>query len=148
LNFIESSAYLKLFVQEEGSDRLINLIERTEDREKAVSALAPIEVRSAIRRRERLGDISAVHAGEALSTLTAESRRLIEQPVTATVLSRASAVVDQHSVRALDAIQLATALILRETLIGADVLLFICSDIRLLKAAEAEAMATYNPAVP
>ena len=138
---------MKLFVLEDGSQNLIQLVERTEDREKVISALAPIEVRSAIRRRERLGDISDAHADQALSALLAESRRLVEQPLSSDVLSRAAALLDRHALRSLDALQLATSLVLREQLLHNEELLFICSDNRLIEAAAAENLKTYNPAV-
>jgi hypothetical protein len=87
-----------------------------EDQHKLVSVLALIEVRSAIRRRQRTGDISTVDAESAIAALVGESRRVIEQPVTAVVVQFASALVDRQDLRALDSLQLASALLARGSL--------------------------------
>ena len=57
--FLEATAFAKLFVQEQGTDALIRLMEAVEDNRKLISASTPLEVYAAIRRRERAGDISA-----------------------------------------------------------------------------------------
>jgi hypothetical protein len=51
--FLESTAFAKLFVQEQGTDALIRLMEAVEDNRKLISASTPLEVYAAIRRRER-----------------------------------------------------------------------------------------------
>jgi len=48
----------KPFVQEQGSERLIALVEPLTHAQKLVSSLSGVEVHSAIRRRERAGDLS------------------------------------------------------------------------------------------
>ena len=53
--FLESTAFAKLFVQEQGTDALIRLMEAVEDNRKLISAATPLEVYAAIRRRERTG---------------------------------------------------------------------------------------------
>ena len=60
--FLESTAFAKLFVQEQGTDALIRLMEAVEDNRKLISASTPLEVYAAIRRRERSGGISAEDA--------------------------------------------------------------------------------------
>lgn len=130
---------------EAGSQKIIELVERTEDRERSISALAMVEVRSAVRRRERAGEIAPAHAITAITQLTEESRRLIEQPVTSAVLARASEMVDRHALRALDALQLASALIARETMTASEQTTFVCADSKLLHAAKLEGLEIWNP---
>jgi hypothetical protein len=66
-----------------------------------------------------------------------------EQPVIAPVLEIAADLLDQRSLRALDALQLATAISVREQ--GEDEIRFIASDKTLLQAAELEGFQIWNP---
>jgi predicted nucleic acid-binding protein len=71
-------------------------------------------------------------------------RRIIEQPVNAPVLEAASTAVERHYLRALDAVQLASAIVARDLLAASD-MRFISSDLELLEAARAEGFDTWNP---
>ncbi|MEO6807076.1 MAG: type II toxin-antitoxin system VapC family toxin [Edaphobacter sp.] len=125
---------------------MINLFTRSEDRTLLVSVLAAIEVRSAIRRRQMLGDLHANDADLAISTLNQETGRIIEHPITAPVISEATGLVDRHGLRALDSIQLASAMVARTTLTGNDSMTFAASDHKLLQAAQKEGFVIWNPA--
>jgi len=138
---------MKLFVAELGSATMISLTEQTEDRLKIVSALAFVEVRSAIRRRERSQELTTTHAEQAVLALGEESRRLVEQPITGRVLSEASSIIDRRAIRSLDALQLATAIVTREMDATYQGLVFVCSDERLLEAATAEGFTVLNPEI-
>lgn len=142
--FFESSALVKLFVAEQGTDSMIRLIETTDDNRKLVSSVAPVEVRSAIRRRVRSGEIDSSDADLALIDLGSEMLRMVEQPVSPTVLELARQVIDRHFLRALDALHLATCLVARDNLRATDVC-FVASDIELLKAAKVENLPILNP---
>jgi hypothetical protein len=142
--FLESSAFAKLFVFERGSDALIHVLEKVEDPQKLVSALASLEVRSAIRRRQREGDILPADAGLALDNLGAESLRIVEQPVSPAVIDVAKLVLDSHPLRAMDALHLATCIVMRDTLRVPDIC-FVSADDSLLKAASAEQFPVLNP---
>lgn len=144
LYFLESSAFAKLFILEEGSTELIQLLESVDDGQKLLSALAALEVRSAIRRRERLHEISVTDASSALETVARESLRIVEQPVTPAVIETACAMLDVHPLRALDALQLATCIVAREVLQASEIC-FVSSDDVLLRAAEAEGFPIVNP---
>ena len=61
--FLEATAFVKLFVQEPGTDALIGLMEAAEDNRKLISASTPLEIYAVIRRRERAGDITPEDAG-------------------------------------------------------------------------------------
>ena len=146
MRFFESSAFTKLFVSEPGSEAVIKVAAASADAEKAASALTAVEIRSAIRRRQFAGDTTQADADEAIACLQAESQRIIEHPVSATVFSVASSLLDRQRLRALDAIQLATALLASAALRPHDELQFICSDERLNAAASAEGLAVWDPA--
>jgi len=124
---------------------MIALAARTEDRLKAASMLTPLELRSAIRRRQYAGDTSHADAELAISAIRDESRRIILHPVTPPVLELAAALVDRRNIRALDAVQLATAIIASQSLADADRFQFIVSDKRLRQAAEAEGLEVWDP---
>jgi predicted nucleic acid-binding protein len=53
--------------------------------------------------------------------------------------------IDRHYLRALDAIQLATAVAARDTLRNIAELTFVCTDERLIRAAQAEGFRVLNP---
>ncbi len=94
-----------------------------------------------------MGDIRPQDARQALHSLSEEMRRLVEHPISEQILSEAAALVDRHSLRALDAIQLASALLAKLTLRLQDSLTFVASDQRLLEAALKEGLATWDPSV-
>jgi predicted nucleic acid-binding protein len=145
LYFLESSALAKLFVQEQGSDHLIALVEPLSQPQKLVSSISGVEVHSAIRRRERLGDILSDSASEALGILAAEFAQMTEQPINGFVIEIAKQILDRHSLRALDAIQLACCFVVRITS-GITDIVFVSSDDALLRAATVEGFQTFNPA--
>jgi len=103
-----------------------------------------LEVRSAIRRREKSGDLTAAHAAQAIAVLIREAAAMDTHLVTKAVQELAIAIVDRQTLRALDAIQLATALFANQSS-GTNDLQFISSDDKLLLAAAAEGLDTWNP---
>jgi predicted nucleic acid-binding protein len=144
--FLDSSAFAKLFIAESGTDRLVQLVRRCEDRHRTISILADIEVRSAIRRRQETGDIAHRDAEKALASLTREARCIVQQPLSQPVIDESIAIINRQTLRALDAIQLASALVVRKTLKSHDSLVFVASDKRLLDAAGAEGLGVWDPA--
>ena len=127
---------------------MIDLFDRSEDHALLVSVLAAVEVRSAIRRRQRAGDLDATDADLAVATLIQETGRIVEHPVTSSTLAEASGLIDRHGLRALDSIQLAAALVARTGLPGNDSLRFVASDRRLLDAAKREGFIVWDPEIP
>jgi predicted nucleic acid-binding protein len=101
-------------------------------------------VRSAIRRREKSGDLTAAHAAQAVAALIRETSAMNTYSVTTAVEELATSIVDRQTLRALDAIQLATALLSSQNT-GAKDIQFIASDDKLLVAAAAEGLDTWNP---
>lgn len=144
LYFLESSALAKLFVAEPGSDRMIELLEPLAQPQKLISSLGPLEVRAAIRRRERAGDLSPQHASQALEALTSEAASMTEQMMNASVMEAAKQMLDRHALRTLDAVQLASCWVARFTT-GITDIVFVASDRVLLQAAAAEGFPTLNP---
>ena len=110
--FLEATAFIKLFVQEPGTDALIGLMEAAEDNRKLISASTPLEVYAALRRRERAGDIAPEDATSALAVLRTESARMVQQPLNPAVLEAARELLDRTRLRWIDALQLGAAKLL------------------------------------
>jgi predicted nucleic acid-binding protein len=115
-----------------------------DDRNIVVSALTQVEARSGICRLRKGELLTPSESSFALDMLAGEMRRIIEQPVNPPVLEAASAVVDRHYLRSLDAVQLASAIVARDLLASPD-MRFVSSDLDLLEAAAAEGFPTWNP---
>jgi predicted nucleic acid-binding protein len=145
LYFLDTSALVKLYVQEPGTDRLLSLISDPSENRFAVLAISVVEVRSAIRRRQRSGDIEASIANEILEIVQSHMEtRFIRQAINDTVIDTALEMIDRYALRAYDAVQLAGCLVLCTITSGA--LTFVCSDHRLLEAARSEQLKVLDPA--
>ena len=143
--FLESTAFAKLFVQEPGTDALIQLMEAVEDNRKLIAACAPLEVYAAIRRRERAGDITAADATTALEILRLEAARMVQEPLNPAVLEAARQLLDRSTLRWPDALQLGAALVAREMFQGTEIV-FVSASPQLLEAAKAEGFHALDPA--
>ena len=143
--FLESTAFAKLFVQEQGTDALISLMEAVEDNRKLISASTPLEVYAAIRRRERAGDISPEDAAAALDILRLEAARMVQEPLNPAVLEAARQLLDRTSLRWPDTLQLAAALVARDMFQNTEII-FVSASAKLLEAAKGEGFHTLDPA--
>jgi len=137
---------VKLYVQEPGTDRLLSLFGSQSGDRFAVLSISAVELRSAIRRRQRAGDIDAENAAAILDTLQYHlATRFVRQLVNDAVIDQAFETIDRYGLRAYDAVQLAGCLVL--STIGNEPWSFVCSDHRLLEAAKAEQLRVFDPAV-
>jgi predicted nucleic acid-binding protein len=123
---------------------MLQFADAEDDRKKVVSALASVEARSGICRLRRSKSFTPAEASVALGALADDLRRMIEQPITAPVLELAGVLVDRYPLRALDAVQLASAVVVRDLMSAPD-MRFIASDHALLDAAGKEGFGTWDP---
>ncbi len=138
---------MKLYVYEAGTERLLKLADRSLGNRLAVLSLASVELRSAIRRRERNGEIPGVAADGLLDAFRRHIEgRFLVQPLTDFLLDAASLLVDRYGLRAYDSLQLAAYFMLR-TSSGADEPTFVCADKDLLSAAQSEGAPVLDPAL-
>lgn len=144
LYFFETTAFVKLFVQEQGTAALICLMDSLEDNRKLISAGTPLEVYGAIRRREWAGDISTADAEAALEILRQEAARLVQQPLNPAVLEVARQLIDRTKLRWPSALQLGSALIAHDMFQGTPIT-FVSSSAELLEAAKSEGLETLDP---
>ena len=143
--FLESTAFAKLFVQEQGTDALIQLMEAVEDNRKLISASTPLEVYAAIRRRDRSGDISTEDATAALDILRLEAARMVQEPLNPAVLEAARQLLDRTTLRWPDTLQLAAAIVARDMFQNTEII-FVSASVQLLEAAKSERFHTLDPA--
>ncbi len=106
------------------------------------STLLWVEVRAAIRRRQRVGDISTTDADRLVNSLELQRLRVSSLDVTSDVLARAAILIDARQLRSLDALQLASAI---ETAKRGAVVVFVSADKYLIAAAQAEGLQVMNP---
>jgi predicted nucleic acid-binding protein len=146
LYYLETSALVKLYVRELGTERLLRLTARTYNHRFAVLALSRIEMHSAIRWRQREGDIDATAADRLLSQFEQHlESRFIKQVLNDQLIDLATSLVNRNALRAYDAVQLAGCLMLKENS-ASDEPTFVCSDERLLQAAANEGVVCLDPA--
>lgn len=144
--FLDTSALLKRYVEEEGSEHVRQLLTRTQ-LSFHQSFLTPLETTSALYRRHRAGLLSTEELTQVLNAYMAHTR---DQYVTIlhsdVLMTKAAVLIAQHPLRTLDAIQLAAALSLRTSLAeDAPSLTFLSADERLLTIARHERLLTDNP---
>jgi predicted nucleic acid-binding protein len=130
LAYFDTSVLVKNYIQETGSARVRELLETYEF---VSSAMAPIELHSAVRRRHLQGELSRQNYASILSRVKQDRSfwQLVE-PVPP-VLTKAEEIVVAYNVRTLDAVHLASAIVIQDS-IGAP-FPFITADERQLTAA-------------
>ncbi len=153
LFYLDTSALVKYYVPEPGTGWVQRIMdERHENGEWAhwiaISQLTFVEIAAAVERRYRAGEMDdrqrqAVLAGFARSCRERFERIAVEERI----IHRAAALVSLYPLRAYDAVQLASALVLAETLqrYGRPAPTFVSADARLCDAARREGLEVINP---
>lgn len=145
--YLDTSALVKLYIEEEGTARVTALTADRDDAQVVVLDITLIESRSAVRRRQREGDLSGADADRILEQIEEDAATcFLLQPSTSAVLEEAARLIDRHPLRAYDALQLAGCLVVRHGVPGP--LTFVCADTRLCEAAGLEGITTLNPLAP
>ena len=139
--YLDTSALIKLYIEEEGTERVLGLVADPDGVQAVILDLALIESRSAVKRE---GDISGEDADRILHRIEVDaSSSFLVQPSTAAVMEEAARLIDRHPLRAYDAIQLAGCLMVRSRM--PETLTFVSSDRRLCEVADREGLTTLNP---
>ena len=145
--YLDTSALLKLYVAEDGTERVAGATEDAAEGRVVILDLTPLEARSAIRRRQREGDIADADAERILRQIEDDTASfLLVQPSSSAVIEEAARLIDRHPLRAYDALQLAGCLVVRDAMAGP--VTFVCADVRLCEAAGHEGLAALNPIAP
>jgi predicted nucleic acid-binding protein len=144
--YLDTSALVKLYVQELGTEQMLALAHPDANHRLAIVSLARLEFRAAVRRRAKLGDIDSAVADALIRDFVQHLGSIYQvQPVNDAVLEEAAGVIDRHALRAYDAAQLGGCLALRAAVGEEMEVQFVCADEPLLEAARAERLAVINP---
>jgi len=146
--FFDSSALVKRYAHETGSDWILALTEPSAGHSLYIARMTAVEVISALTRRQRGGSISATDSATTVAAFRhdlSHQYRVIE--MTPAVITQAMQLAETHGLRGYDAVQLAAARIvqkMRETL-GLSALELVSADRDLNDAAGAEDLTVDNP---
>ena len=142
--FFDTSALIKLYIEESGTAEVLGLVEELRGDRIVILDITLLECRSAVRRREREGDISGPDANRILQQIHEDASALyLVQPSSSAVIEEASRLLDTHALRAYDALQLAGCLTVRRSVPTPP--MFVCADGRLCEAAQFEGIEAINP---
>ncbi|MBI2353601.1 MAG: type II toxin-antitoxin system VapC family toxin [Deltaproteobacteria bacterium] len=139
--YLDSSALVKRYAAESGSDRVMALVEG--DQKIAVSWLAVPETLSAVARRAKGGAISTADLASIRGQLNRDMQRFMLVDVCGAPVYGIETLIARHALRGADSIHLSTALWLRKATKSTVVL--VASDNELLAAARVERLKTLNP---
>jgi uncharacterized protein len=145
LYYLETSALVKLYVYELGTERLLELTASDSGHRFVILSLAQVEFRAAIRRRQRNDGIPGYAADEVIESFRRHSEgKFIIQSFSDSALDIALSLVDSYALKGYDAMQLAGYLMLR-SISGAEEPIFVCADRALLSAARNEGCPVLDP---
>ena len=147
LLYLDTSALVKLYIEETGTERIAELVLSDSNCSLSTSAITQVEFHSAIdrRRRRRGGDVGEDAAERAVERFNRRFKsEFFRYPLDDQTLDLACVLVSRHALRAYDAVHLAACLFLLR-LRSRDDLTFVSADRRLLTAARSEGLAVLNP---
>jgi predicted nucleic acid-binding protein len=133
--YFDASALAKRYVREQGSLKVRRLLASGLP---ATSRYSAVEIASALARRAREGAISGEDTERALRALREDLTAMLVVELTPEVVTRAQSLLQQHSLSAGDAVQLASCLHLRNEL--EEPITLVVFDDRLAAAARKEKM--------
>lgn len=137
--YLDTSALLKLYVEEEGREIVREAVEAAEVA--ATSTVAYSEARAGLARRLREGDFTEEEHRRAVERLDREWRGYERLAVSNLVAYRAGELAERHALRGFDAVHLASAARLEERF---EDLRFLAFDDRLSDAARKTPVSVYG----
>jgi uncharacterized protein len=136
--YFDTSALVKRYINEVGRRQILQLLRRHEF---VASALLPVELRSALRRRVTEGTLEAARVPEILKRVSADRAYWTLVGVGTEVLDAAERLVAVHPLRTLDAIHVASAQVFAAG-VSASGLMFVSADKRQTETAAVIGLAT------
>lgn len=134
--YLDTSALVKLYVEEEGSVAVREAVVEAET--VATSMIAYVEARAAFARRRRERRLSRSGHDRTIRELEADWEHYVALEVTSGLIRKAAELAEAHALRAYDAVHLASAKLLRERV--REPILFAAWDSNLLTAARREGL--------
>ena len=143
--FLDASALVKAYIHEPGSKWVRQLL-RARGARAFISPLSGAEVLAAIARKERLGDLDRATQERVAAAFRKDYRqRFAHTTLTGSIIEEAMGLVLAHPLRAYDAVQLASALLLLTASPRLRPFSFVSADSALLRVARQMRLATENP---
>lgn len=140
--FFDTSALVKRYADEEGTQTVDRLIENP-DKSIVITSLSIIEIASAFRRKYNRGAITERQRDGLLGSFFQEATdKFTVVPVDETSFEEAFDLVLEDDLRTLDALQLGAALAVPTPDLD---LTFVCADDKLVEVAENQGISTINP---
>ncbi|MBI4887625.1 MAG: type II toxin-antitoxin system VapC family toxin [Acidobacteria bacterium] len=133
MRYFDASALVKRYVREKGSVKVRRLLSSGVS---ATCRLSAVEIISALMRRSREGAFGDAERNRAFAAIPGDMSALLVVELTPEIVARAHALLQRHTLRAGDTIQLASALFLQEEL--GEETTFVAFDERLSAAARGE----------
>jgi hypothetical protein len=146
--YFDSSALVKNYAQEVGTNWVRGLINAQPANEIFTALVTGAEIIAAIKRRERSNTITAADAASAITAFRSQFRiRFMALRTSDAVVDLAMNLAEMHKLRGYDAIQLASAMLIeaRMTAQGVGPLTLISADDELNQVAQAEGLLTDDP---
>lgn len=131
--YLDTSALVKMYAEEAGSRIVRQAV--VDARLIATSLLSYAETRSELSRKGRSGEIGTADLKKCRQEFERDWARLHRLPIDETLVRKAGDLCDEHALRALDALHLASAASLQATL--GSMVRFACFDNALNRAAVA-----------
>ena len=146
--FLDSSALVKRYISETGSEWVLGLFDPALNHEVFVAAVTGVEIVAAITRRARGGNISATDATAVRSQFRGDLQtdyQIIE--ITESIVSSGMTLAETYGLRGYDAIQLAASRAVNELCIANSLppVIFVSADDELNVAASNEGLVVENP---
>jgi len=152
--FLDTSALVKRYITEIGSDWIMEHCQSEQDNVLIISQATLVEVIATFCRKAREQNlkqrISETERDRIISLFRKDAQhQYIVIPVTSLIYTQAGDLCRFHRLRAYDAIQLACALLVREKLtgLGTYVPIFVSADIELLHIAQETGLSVKNPGI-
>ena len=139
--YVDSSALVKKYVQETGSDRVFNLLAQSGIA--VTSKLAYPEILAGLNRKRREKGITEKDYREAVVDFESDWLALLIIEFQDELLPLIKQLLTKHSLKGSDTVHLASALWIQKA--AKEKLSFVASDIQLLRAAKAEKLEIINP---
>ena len=144
LLYLDTSALVKLYINEPGSERMEDLAVSDADARLSICLVTQVEFHAAIWKRHRVRELGYGAAKQAAELFDSQFRdRFLRRPLNDRTLDLASELTSRHPLSGYDAVQLASCLALAATELEPPT--FVCADRRLLRAAEAEGLSVLDP---
>lgn len=139
--YLDTSALLKLYVEEDDSDFVEGAVQATETT--ATSIITYVETRSAFSRRRRDGSLTLTDYHRVVREFDREWERYFVIPVTDSLVKSAGKLAETHGLRAYDALHLTSADFFRNK--TKEPVVFGCWDSRLEAAARRQGLQLLRP---